>query len=401
MITEGRVSVNGKVVRELGTKVDPLTDEIHVDGEPIVAPAAVKPVYIMLNKPVGYTCTVSDANAERTIMELISQVEERVYPVGRLDVDSSGLLLLTNDGEFANRLTHPRFHVPKVYRVRARGFVDREAANQLVEGIDLPDGRTAPAELMFVEYDAATQCTIVDITLFEGRNRQVRRMMEAVGNPVRDLTRVRFGSLGLKGLNPGTWRKLTETEVEELLALAKPTPTPPREERRTPQKPLPAPGGIVPLTPAPPRPAPRHKNDVARVPRRPLGDAARNSSARAKSVPRTDPDSGPPSRGARGRARPPARPSNGAVPPPAGGGGFRPPARPAYGSNPPPGASGFRPPARPSYGSNPPPFGAGRPRPQNGSGGPPPPRSGNGRPQAFKPGSGRPSTPRPPRGKPR
>ena len=124
MITEGRVTVNGNIVKELGTKVDPTKDDIRVDSEPIVAPVAVKPIYIMLNKPVGYTCTVSDTNAERTVMELISQVEERVYPVGRLDVDSAGLLLLTNDGDFANRLTHPRFHVPKVYRVREKAWHD-------------------------------------------------------------------------------------------------------------------------------------------------------------------------------------------------------------------------------------------------------------------------------------
>jgi 23S rRNA pseudouridine2605 synthase len=289
MITDGRVTVNGKIVKELGTKVDPMTDDIHVDGEPIAPPVAVKPVYIMLNKPVGYTCTVTDPNAERTVIELVSQVEERVYPVGRLDVDSAGLLLLTNDGEFANRLTHPRYHVPKVYRVRARGFLDRDAAAALIEGIDLPDGRTAPAEMMFVEYDAATQCTTVDITLFEGRNRQVRRMMDAVGNPVRELTRIRFGNLGLKGLNPGTWRKLTANEIEELLALAKPTPTPPREARRTPQKPLPAPGLNVPVTPAAPKPPPRHKNDVARAPRRPLNESARNSGARKSDRPAPGP----------------------------------------------------------------------------------------------------------------
>jgi 23S rRNA pseudouridine2605 synthase len=340
MITEGRVSVNGTIVKELGTKVDPMQDDIRVDGEPIVAPVAVKPIYIMLNKPVGYTCTVSDPNAERTVIELVSQVEERVYPVGRLDVDSAGLLLLTNDGDFANRLTHPRFHVPKVYRVRARGFVDRDAAAALIEGIDLPDGKTAPAELMFVEYDAATQCTTIDITLFEGRNRQVRRMMDAVGNPVRELTRIRFGNLGLKGLNPGTWRKLTPAEVEDLLALARPTPTPPREARRTPQKPLPAPGLNVPVTPAAAKPPPRHKNDVAKAPRRPLGDAARNNAARRQTRPAPGSSSSPRPSGGPGAARPTNRPG-------------RPSARPAYEA---------QPPARPTGNSRPPAFRPGGPR---------------------------------------
>ncbi len=382
MITEGRVTVNGKIVKELGTKVDPTQDDISVDGETIAAPVAVKPIYIMLNKPVGYTCTVSDPNAERTVIELVSQVEERVYPVGRLDVDSAGLLLLTNDGDFANRLTHPRFHVPKVYRVRARGFVDKVAANALIEGIDLPDGKTAPAELMFVEYDAATQCTTIDITLFEGRNRQVRRMMEAVGNPVRELTRIRFGNLGLKGLNPGTWRKLTATEVEELLAMAKPTPTPPREARRTPQKPLPAPGLTVPLTPAAPKPPPRHKNDVVKPARRPVNESARNSGARRQTRPAAGSSSSPrPSGGPGGPARPANRPA-------------RPSTRPAYESQPPahPSSSG-RPSGRPAYNSQP----SGRPA----NPGRPAFLSKGGSSRSSRPTSPRPSGGRPPQSKPR
>jgi 23S rRNA pseudouridine2605 synthase len=186
----------------------------------------------MLNKPVGYVSTVSDPHAAKTVLELVTQVEERVYPVGRLDADSSGLLLLTNDGEFANRLTHPRYHVPKIYRVRVRGFVGRDTAIRLSDGIDLPEGRTAPAELRFIEYHEPTQSSVIDITLYEGRNRQVRRMMETVGHPVRELTRIAFGSLRLKGLLPGTWRKLRAEEVESLLNIAQATPTPGREQRR-------------------------------------------------------------------------------------------------------------------------------------------------------------------------
>lgn len=232
LIAEGRVSVNGKIVREPGTKVDPDKDDIRVNGEPVLTAAPPKPVYIALHKPVGYASTVSDPHAKRTVLDLVSQVETRVYPVGRLDVDSSGLILLTNDGEFANRLTHPRYHVPKVYRIRARGFVSREEAIQLTEGIDLPDGKTAPADLKFVGYDPATQTTLLDMTLYEGRNRQVRRMMEAVGHPVRELTRLAFGNLQLGDLAPGTWRKLRPDEVNRLLEAAQPTPTPRRESRR-------------------------------------------------------------------------------------------------------------------------------------------------------------------------
>jgi 23S rRNA pseudouridine2605 synthase len=253
MISAGRVSVNGKVVRELGTKVDPSIDDIRVDGEPVLTAIKPKPLYIMLNKPVGYVSTVSDPHAERTVLDLLTQIEDRVYPVGRLDADSAGLLLLTNDGDFANRLTHPRYHIPKVYRIRARGFVGRDVAIRLSEGIDLPDGKTAPADLRFVEYDAATQCTILDMTLYEGRNRQVRRMMDEVEHPVRELTRIAFGNLRLKGLAPGTWRKLFPEEVAGLMAMAQATPTPKKEERRPKSRSY-----------RPPNPAPHSAEEKAR-----------------------------------------------------------------------------------------------------------------------------------------
>ncbi len=232
IITSGRVTVNGRIITEKGTHVDPAKDDIRLDGDPVLTATPPKPVYIMLHKPIGVVSTASDPHAEKTVLDLVEQVGTRVYPVGRLDADSAGLLLLTNDGEFANRMTHPRYHLPKVYRVRARGFVGREAAGHLASGIELPDGKTAPAELRFVEYDSATQCTILDITLYEGRNRQVRRMLEAVGHPVRALMRIAFGNLRLNDLAPGTWRKLRPEEVSDLLALAQPTPTPKKEARR-------------------------------------------------------------------------------------------------------------------------------------------------------------------------
>jgi 23S rRNA pseudouridine2605 synthase len=232
IISQGRVTVNGQIVRELGTRVNPATDDVCVDGVRVISGTGSRLVYLMLNKPLGVVSTVSDPNAGKTVLDLVDQVEERVYPVGRLDADSTGLLLLTNDGEFANRLTHPRYHVPKIYRVRARGFIDREAALHLASGIDLPDGPTAPADVRFVEFDTATQCTILDITLYEGRNRQVRRMLESIGHPVKALTRIGFGNLRLGGLVAGTWRKLRPDEVSGLLALAQPTPTPRKDQRR-------------------------------------------------------------------------------------------------------------------------------------------------------------------------
>jgi 23S rRNA pseudouridine2605 synthase len=232
MIAAGRVSVNGKKITTPGSKVDPENDDVRVDGQKISLAAPPKLVYIMLNKPLGYVSTVSDPNASRTVLELVAQVDTRVYPVGRLDSDSSGLLLLTNDGDFANRMTHPRYHVPKTYRVRVKGFLPKEGAIRLADGIELDDGKTAPAKLRFLGYDEVTDSTELEITLTEGRNRQVRRMMDAVGHPVRSLERIAFGSLRLKNLNPGTWRKLRPEEIETLLALARPMPTPKKETRK-------------------------------------------------------------------------------------------------------------------------------------------------------------------------
>lgn len=232
MITSGRVKVNGKTVTELGTKVDPAEDKIVVDGMPVVTSIPPKLVYIALHKPVGVVSTAEDPNADTTVLDLVRQIDARVYPVGRLDADSSGLLLLTNDGDFANKMTHPRYHIPKTYRVRVRGFVDRAAAKKLSDGIELEDGLTLPADLQFVDYDAGTQCTIIDITLYEGRNRQVRRMLDAIEHPVRSLARISFGSIHLGDLNPGTWRKLRPAEVAALLEQAKPQPTPKKDARR-------------------------------------------------------------------------------------------------------------------------------------------------------------------------
>ncbi|MCX6380298.1 MAG: pseudouridine synthase [Armatimonadetes bacterium] len=231
MIQAGRVTVNGKRVTEAGVKVDPQKDEICVDGASIATQHAPKKVYILLNKPLGYQCTVSDPHAKHSVMELLAQVQERIYPVGRLDEDSEGVLLLTNDGDFAFRLTHPRYHVPKVYLVRVKGFVERQTALKLSQGVELDDGMTAPAEIRFVDYDPATQSTTMEITLYEGRNRQVRRMMDLVGHPVRSLQRTAFGNIKIQLLNPGTWRKLRHEEVTELLTLAKVTPTPKKEQR--------------------------------------------------------------------------------------------------------------------------------------------------------------------------
>lgn len=189
-----------------------------MNGKPLSGPEEY--VYILLNKPTGYVSTVKDRHARHTIMELVKGAPGRLYPVGRLDVDSAGLLLLTNDGELTELLTHPSHQVPKTYRAVVRAEVTSFTATDLRHGIMLEDGMTAPAEVEIVEYQRYHNITILDITIHEGRNRQIRRMMDAVGHPVLALTRTRIGALSLKGLAPGTWRNLHSSELKKLRAEA-------------------------------------------------------------------------------------------------------------------------------------------------------------------------------------
>jgi 23S rRNA pseudouridine2605 synthase len=247
LISAGRVTVNGILVTEPGSRADPEVDDIRLDGKPI----GVKepPVYILLNKPLGYVATVRDPHAKQTVMDLVKGVSGRLYPVGRLDADSAGLLILTNDGGFTERLTHPSHQVPKTYRVVARGEISAWAATDLRQGLLLEDGMTAPAEVVWVDYDRENNASIVDITIHEGRNRQVRRMFAAIGYPVLALSRTRIGPIELKGLPPGAWRKLRSSEVKALLACVDSLPPslpripteetseePAREARRTTDK---------------------------------------------------------------------------------------------------------------------------------------------------------------------
>ncbi|GMA52479.1 RNA pseudouridine synthase [Alicyclobacillus contaminans] len=220
-ILAGRVSVNGKVVRELGVKATPGRDTIAVDDQVITVQRTVN---IVLHKPTSYVTTVVDPEGRRTVMELIEGVAERVYPVGRLDYETSGLLLLSNDGDLTHRLLHPSHHVDKVYRATVLGLVEREALDQLRRGVRLEDGVTAPAEVTVLRQHPLE--SVVEIRIHEGRNRQVRRMFETVGNPVKRLKRVQFGPLELGTLPPGKWRWLTELEWQALYAAAN-LPAPP------------------------------------------------------------------------------------------------------------------------------------------------------------------------------
>ena len=214
LIAEGRVSVNGKTILTMGVKVDPAKDEIRVDGRRIKG--TPRPRYVLLYKPSGYVTTRSDPQRRRTVLDLLAGVREYVYPVGRLDYDTEGLLLLTNDGELAARLTHPRHGVARTYEARVAGMPDREAIDRLRTGIPLDGRRTLPADVVLLNDGRRDRDGVLRITIREGRNRQVRRMCEAVGHPVQHLKRTKFGTLADRRLKPGEWRELAPQEVEAM-----------------------------------------------------------------------------------------------------------------------------------------------------------------------------------------
>ena len=216
LIRDGRVSVNGEIVRTLGTKADPQVDDVRVDGRRLRFDARQR--YILLNKPKGFVTTRRDPEGRRTVMDLLRGVREYVYPVGRLDYDSEGLLILTSDGDLAARLMHPRHGVERVYESIVAGDPDESALEELRRGVFLDGERTAPAQVrhMGTIGKGRSQTTRLSITIHEGRNRQVRRMCAAIGHPVRRLSRVRMGPIRLGDLRPGEWRDLLPAEIEKL-----------------------------------------------------------------------------------------------------------------------------------------------------------------------------------------
>ncbi|MCD7811408.1 MAG: rRNA pseudouridine synthase [Ruminococcus sp.] len=212
LITQGRVRLNGRSVK-LGDKCG-FKDIITVDGERIAVPRKKNYVYIMLNKPRGYVTTVSDELDRKCVMDLLTDVEERVYPVGRLDRNSEGLLLFTNDGEFANNIMHPSRHISKTYRVTVRPDISDEQLVRLSEGVEIDGRKTLPASVVVKEKEAGR--VVLLITIREGRNRQIRKMCEAVGLEVARLRRISIGPLKLGMLKPGTYRELTSEELRAL-----------------------------------------------------------------------------------------------------------------------------------------------------------------------------------------
>ena len=206
LIKAGRVTVNGEP-GQLNTVVQP-TDEVSLDGEPLAKQTLS---YVLLHKPAGVVTTASDPEGRRTVVDVVDH-PNRVVPVGRLDVDTTGVLLLTNDGDLAHQLAHPRYEVDKVYVAEVWGQPTDGTLRKLAEGVKLEDGKTAPAQVKRLEGGR------IELTIHEGRNRQVKRMLEAVGHRVKTLHRSRYGPLGLEGLEPGAWRELESSEVEQLRA---------------------------------------------------------------------------------------------------------------------------------------------------------------------------------------
>ena len=218
LIAEGRVSVNGSTVHELGTKADADQDDVRVDGRRVRGAESKR--YILLNKPAGFVSTRSDPQRRPTVIDLLRGVREYVYPVGRLDYDTEGLLLLTNDGDLAAKLTHPRHGVERTYRATVAGVPDETALRRMRDGIPLDGVRTLPAEVTVASAARDGRYATLRLTIREGRNRQVRRMCEAVGHPVRTLVRTGIGPLTGGRLPEGAWRELTDAEVRTLQALA-------------------------------------------------------------------------------------------------------------------------------------------------------------------------------------
>jgi 23S rRNA pseudouridine2605 synthase len=210
LIREGKVKVDGRVVTEMGVQVDPDTQEIECNGIPVVSQE--RKIYILLHKPAGFLSTVQDPQGRPIVTDLLQKIKERVYPVGRLDLDTKGALLLTNDGELAQKVLHPSHEVNKTYVAKVKGKPGPKKLGRLAKGIELEGRKTWPADIEVLH--AEPQTSTIKIIIHEGRKRQVRKMFEAVGHPVLDLKRTAYGQLELGDLAPGTYRYLSPREVE-------------------------------------------------------------------------------------------------------------------------------------------------------------------------------------------
>ncbi|EOL44304.1 pseudouridine synthase [Enterococcus caccae] len=216
-IVNGRVKVNGKIIRELGTQVGK-NDKVEVDDVPIYKEEYG---YYLFYKPKGVISAVSDDKGRKVVTDFFSHIKERIYPVGRLDYDTSGLLLLTNDGEFSQKLTHPSHEIDKVYVAKVKGLAKKHDLLPLTKGMKIEGYKTAPAAFEIISVDLKTNTSIVELTIHEGRNHQVKKMLQAVGYPVQKLKREKYGDLTLKGLRPGEYRTLNKKEISVLMNQSK------------------------------------------------------------------------------------------------------------------------------------------------------------------------------------
>lgn len=214
LIAEGRVKVNGKIILENGVKVDPATDHVEVDDKEITEE---EKVYLLLYKPVGFLSTVRDDFERPTVMDLVKDINARLFPVGRLDYQTEGLLLMTNDGDFAYRLTHPKHEKEKVYQATVNGEVSEADMDKLRNGVELEDGMTAPAKCQYLLRENGL--TTVSITIHQGKNRQIRRMFDQIGYKVLKLKRTAIDFLALDELKPGEYRLLTTAEIDQIMTL--------------------------------------------------------------------------------------------------------------------------------------------------------------------------------------
>ncbi|MBO5479287.1 MAG: rRNA pseudouridine synthase [Clostridia bacterium] len=214
-ILEGNVSVNGKVVNELGVKVNPVKDKVEFRRKQI-KPEEEK-VYILLNKPIDYVTTAKDQFGRKNVLELVKGVKERIVPVGRLDMYTSGALLLSNDGDFVYKITHPKHEINKTYVATVIGNIENDKLHMLEEGVEIEDYITKPAKVRILKTDSEKNISRIEITIHEGKNKQVRKMCEKIGYPVRALHRTKIGNLSVKDLKIGEWRYLTLKEIQELV----------------------------------------------------------------------------------------------------------------------------------------------------------------------------------------
>lgn len=240
MIAQGRVSVNGTVVVSPGMRVDPEVDQVTVDG--VAVQTDTSKVYVMLNKPVGIVSSLSDDRGRPDLTQFTNQFDERLFNVGRLDAETSGLLILTNDGDLAHVLAHPKFGVTKTYIAKVSGKVSPQTLNKLTKGIELDDGFIQADRARLLTYSQSEGTSLVELTLHSGRNRIVRRMMDAVGHPVIELVRRQFGPLNLGTLQVGQLRRLTKVELGQLLTLSRPVEEAARPEDSVPEDSAPTDG---------------------------------------------------------------------------------------------------------------------------------------------------------------